>query len=244
MKLVSWNVNGFRSLLGRNFLDALSALDADVYCLQETKLQAGQGGVDLPGYQAYWSYAERKGYAGTAVLTMRRPERVSYGVGDEELDREGRAITLDLGDFYLLNCYAPNAAADLSRLEARARWDACLLDRAMALDAEKPLILCGDLNVAYNAADLRGEAQGMQAPGFTRQEREGVTRLLAHDLVDAFRALHPGEAAGAFAYRRGLRAMGVDYFLVSRRLMDRVVDVQAYPRIRGSDHWPLALTLR
>ncbi len=243
MKIITWNVNGFRSLMNRNFLDAFNALDADIYCLQETKLQSGEGGIDVPGFTQYWNHAERPGYAGTALLTLRPPEGAYCGIGHDVFDAEGRVITADFGAFYLVNCYAPNAAADLSRLEARTEWDAALLSFLQMLDAQKPVILCGDMNAAYNDADLSGKGQGMQAPGYTRQERSGMATLLQSGFADAYRRLHPEEKAGAFAYRRGLRAVGMDYFLVSERLMAQVVDCRVHNRMRGSDHWPMELVL-
>lgn len=244
MKIISWNVNGFRSLMNRSFLDAFEALDADVYCLQETKLQADEGGVDLPGYLQYWNYAERKGYAGTALLTLREPQAAYCGMGLEPFDSEGRIITVDFGDFYLINAYAPNAAPDLSRLEARIQWDAALLNFLKTIDTEKPVILCGDLNAAYNEADLQGKEQDMRVPGYTKEERSGLTAILQNGFVDAFRFFHPDERAGLFAYRKGIRAVGLDYFLISERLMERIADCRVHVRIKGSDHWPLELILR
>ena len=244
MKIISWNINGFRSLMGRSFLEAFAALDADVYCLQETKLQQGQGGVDVPGFHQYWSYAERPGYSGTAVLTMQEPQGAYTGLGHEVFDAEGRIITLDYGSFYLVNCYAPNAAPDLSRLAERTEWDAALLAFVTALDAEKPVILCGDMNAAYNAADLTGKAQGMHVPGYTQEERSGLTAILNAGFVDAYRLFHPDGKAGDFAYRKGIRAMGMDYFLVSARFADHLADCRAHNRVKGSDHWPLELIIR
>lgn len=244
MKIISWNVNGFRSLMSLNFLDAFNALDADIYCLQETKLQEGQGGVDVPGYLQYWNYAERKGYAGTAMLTIRQPTGAYCGIGLEPFDSEGRVITADFGAFYLVNCYAPNAAPDLSRLDERVQWDEALLSFLQALDAEKPVVLCGDLNVAYNQADLSGKNQGMHVPGYTQEERNGITAILQNGFVDAYRHFHPDEKAGAFAYRKGIRAAGVDYFLVSERFVERLADCRVHNRVRGSDHWPMELIIR
>lgn len=244
MKIISWNVNGFRSLMNRSFLDAFTALDADVYCLQETKLREGQGGVDVPGYHQYWSYADRPGYSGTAVLTLRQPHGAYTGLGHEVFDAEGRVITLDFGAFYLVNCYAPNAAPDLSRLEERVEWDAALLAFLTALDADKPVVLCGDLNAAYNAADLAGKAQGMHVPGYTQEERSGLTALLNAGFIDAYRRFHPDGKAGDFAYRRGIRAMGMDYFLVSERFADHLADCRVHNRVKGSDHWPLEIVIR
>ena len=243
MKIISWNVNGFRTLVNRSFLDAFTALDADVYCLQETRLQEGEGGVDVPGYLQYWNHAARKGYAGTSLLTMRAPEGVYCGVGLEPFDSEGRLITADYGEFYLLNCYAPHAAPDLSRLEERVQWDAALLELLRALDVQKPVILCGDLNAAYNEADLAGKGQGMLSPGYTREERSGLTAILQSGFTDAFHHFHPNEKAGAFAYRKGIRSVGMDYFLVSERFIPRIADCRVHSRVRGSDHWPMELTI-
>lgn len=244
MKIISWNVNGFRSRMNQSFLDTFAALDADVYCLQETRLQSGEGGLDIPGYQQYWNYAERKGYAGTALLTLREPANVYCGVGLEPFDSEGRVITADFGSFFLLNCYAPNAAPDLSRLEERIQWDQALLALVKMLDAQKPVIICGDLNAAYNSADLKGQEQGMHVPGFTQEERAGMTALLNAGLVDAYRHFHPNEKAGAFVYRKGIRASGLDYFLVSERFLHQIADCRVHNRIKSSDHWPLELVIQ
>ena len=243
MRVISWNVNGFRSLMNRSFLDVFNTLDADVYCLQETKLQEGDGGLDIPGYLQYWNHAERKGYAGTALLTLREPHAAYCGIGMEPFDAEGRVITVDYGSFYLVNCYAPNAAPDLSRLDERIRWDSALLAFLRHLDMEKPVILCGDLNAAYNQTDLKGAGQGMHVPGYTQEERSGLTAILQSGFVDAYRYFHPNEKAGAFAYRKGIRAAGLDYFLVSERLISSVADCRVHNRIKGSDHWPLELVL-
>lgn len=244
MKLISWNINGFRSLMNRTLLDAFARLDADVYCLQETKLQAGQGELDLPGFTGIWNYADRPGYSGTAILTLRTPVSSRFGLCEDETDTQGRVITADLGDFYLMNAYAPNVAADLSRLPERVAWNDALLRHLQALDAQKPVILCGDLNAAYNDADLAGKSQGMHVPGFTREERSGMAALLQSGFVDAYRHVHPDTAPGAFAYRKGIRAGGLDYFLVSERMVERIVDANAHPRIRGSDHYPMELVIR
>lgn len=244
MKIISWNVNGFRSLVNRSFLDAFNALNADVYCLQETKLQEGQGGIDVPGFLQYWNYAVRKGYAGTALLSLRQPMAAYCGIGDAAFDEEGRVITADYGDFYLVNCYAPNSAPDLSRLEERICWDAALLAFLRQLDANKPVILCGDLNAAYNDADLNNKGQGMHVPGYTLEERAGMTAILKSGFVDAYRHLHPVEKAGAYAYRKGIRAGGLDYFLVSERFMGSIAECRVHNRIKGSDHWPLELIVK
>ncbi|MBR3764289.1 MAG: exodeoxyribonuclease III [Clostridia bacterium] len=244
MKIVSWNVNGFRALMSRSLLEAFAALDADVYCLQETKLQQGQGGVDLPGYRHYWAYADRPGYSGTAVLTLPEPDGVYTGLGHEVFDGEGRVITVDYGRFYLVNAYAPNVAPDLSRLDVRSEWDSALLAFLTALDAEKPVILCGDLNAAYNDADLAGQGQGMHVPGYTQQERSGLAALLNAGFIDAYRHFHPDGRAGDFAFRKGIRAMGMDYFLVSARFADHLADCRVHNRVKGSDHWPMELVVR
>ncbi len=244
MKIISWNINGFRSLMNRLFLDAFVQMDADVYCLQETKMQSGDGGIDIPGYIQYWNDALRKGYAGTAVLTMKEPLAAYTGMGIERFDQEGRLITLDMGDFYLINAYAPNAAADLSRLEERVCWDRALLSFMLQLEMVKPVILCGDLNAAYNDADLAGKHQSMNVPGYTQQERAGLRAIFDAGYVDAFRHFHPNEKAGTIAYRKGIRAVGLDYFLVSPKLLDRITDCRVLNRQRGSDHWPLELTLQ
>lgn len=244
MKIITWNVNGFRSLMNRSFLDAFNTLDADVYCLQETKLQEGEGGLDVPGYHQYWNYAARKGYSGTALLTLREPAATCCGIGMEPFDSEGRMITADYGSFYLMNCYAPNAAPDLSRLEERVAWDRALLAFLKRLDTEKPVILCGDLNVAYNDADLAGKQQGMHVPGYTAQERGGITAILSSGFTDAYRHFNPDNKAGSFAYRKGIRAGGVDYFIVSDRFMPQLADCRAHSRVRGSDHWPLELLIK
>lgn len=244
MKIISWNVNGFRSLVNRSFLDTFAALDADVYCLQETKLQPGDGGVDIPGYMQYWNHAQRKGYSGTAILTMKAPAVAYSGIGQEPFDSEGRVITADYGGFYLVNCYAPNAAPDLSRLDERVKWDAALLTFIKALDVEKPVVLCGDLNTAYNDADLQGKGQGMHVPGYTAEERSGIAAILQSGFMDAYRHFHPDEKAGAFAYRKGIRSVGLDYFIVSDRFLPKIAECRVHNRLKGSDHWPLELIIR
>lgn len=245
MRIISWNVNGFRSLINRSFLDAFITLDADVYCFQETKLQAGEGGLDVPGFYQYWNYAERKGYAGTALLSIREPDGAYCGIGAEPFDAEGRVITADFGSFYLVNCYAPNAAANLSRLDERVQWDSILLSFLKTLDMHKPVILCGDLNAAYNEHDLSGNRQqGMHVPGYTAEERTGLAAIIQNGFTDAYRHFHPDQKPGSFSYRKGIRAVGLDYFLVSDRFMANVVDCHIHRRIRGSDHWPMELIIR
>ncbi len=243
MKIVTWNINGFRGRMEGNLLDAIHALDADVYCLQETKMQPDEGGIDMPGFLQYLNCAQRPGYAGTALLTLPEPAAVYSGLGLEPFDSEGRVITADYGGFYLVNAYVPNSAPDLSRLPERMLWDEALLVLVKSLDEQKPVILCGDLNAAYNAADLSGDGQSMQVPGYTREERQGLVNLLKAGFADVYRRLHPDEKAGDFAYRRGIRAVGMDYFLVSERLMEKVIDCRVHSRVKGSDHWPMELVL-
>ena len=243
MKIITWNVNGFRSVMSDQFLVDFERLDADVYCLQETRLQDGDGGIDVPAFKQYWNYAQRKGYSGTAVITIKEPIDVHFGIGLEPYDAEGRLITAEYEQFYLINCYSPHSAPDLSRLNERVLWDQALLEYVRMLDARKPVILCGDLNAAYNEADLLGKNQGMQTAGYTHEERSGLVALINHGFVDAYRYMHPKERAGAFAYRKGIRSAGLDYFLVSERFMPQIVDCRVHNRVRTSDHWPLELTL-
>ena len=249
MKIVTWNVNGFRSLMSRSLLEDFSALDADVYCLQETRLQQGQGGVDLPGYQHYWAYADRPGYSGTAVLTLPEPDGVYTGLGHEVFDAEGRVITVDYGRFYLVNAYAPNVAPDLSRLEMRAEWNAALLAFLTALDAEKPVILCGDLNVAHKEIDLKNPSSNRGNAGFSDEERGAFTALLDSGFTDSFRHLYP-DLAGAYSWwsymfnaRANNAGWRIDYFVVSDRLAHTIQDATIHPDILGSDHCPVGLSL-
>lgn len=247
MKLVSWNVNGLRTSLNNNFLDVFAAMDADVFLLQETRMQEGQGGVDFPGYHAYWHFARRPGYSGTAVLTMRKPEQVLYGLGEAYQDAEGRVMSLDMGNFWLVNCYAPHAQESLARLPERLQWDDALYEWVKRLEGEKPVILGGDLNVSYRAADLKALQPGQHAPGFTREERQNLLRLLRGGYVDTFRHFHP-DADGVCSWwlvRRGRRAGGrIDYFLASERLLNRLVSARVYTRITGSDHCPVELVMQ
>lgn len=229
--------------MSKSFFDVFTALDADIYCFQETKLQTDDGGIDIPGYTQYLNSAVRKGYAGTALLTLRKPAAVYCGIGLEPFDSEGRVITADYGVFYLINCYTPHAAPDLSRLQERITWDQAFLTFLHNLDQIKPVILCGDLNAAYNSADLLGQTQGMHVPGYTREERNGLVNILSSGFVDAYRHFHPSEKAGEFAYRKGIRAVGLDYFLVSERFIPNVADCRTHNRIKGSDHWPLELSI-
>ena len=249
MKLISWNVNGIRACLEKGFLDTFSALDADFFCLQETKAQPHQVALELPGYHQFWYSAEKKGYSGTAIFAKREPLSVAYGVGVEALDHEGRLITLEYPDFYLLTCYTPNAQDGLKRLEHRMQWEDAFRAYLQSLDAKKPVIVCGDLNVAHQEIDLKNPKSNRGNAGFSDEERGKFTELLAAGFTDTFRALHP-DATGIYSwwsYRYNARANNagwrIDYFLVSDRLRESIVETPIYCDIFGSDHCPVGLTL-
>ena len=245
MKLVSWNVNGLRACLGKGFLESFAALDADVFCLQETKMQPGQAEVDLPGYVQYWNSAVKKGYSGTAVFTRVKPLAVTYGIGSSEHDGEGRAITLEFDNFFLVNCYVPNAQRDLTRLSFRMAWEDELRAYLKGLDGRKPVIYCGDLNVAHEEIDLKNPKSNRGNAGFSDEERGKMTELLAAGFVDTFRYLYP-EAAGAYSWwsymyhaRENNAGWRIDYFIVSESIKDAVNDSVIHPEIMGSDHCPV-----
>ena len=249
MKLVSWNVNGLRACLGKGFLDAFSALDADIFSIQETKMQPGQAELDLPGYQQYWNSAEKKGYSGTAVFTRLEPLNVTCGIGSEEHDREGRAITLEFEDFYLVNCYVPNAQRELTRLDWRMEWEDALRAYLLELDSRKPVIYCGDLNVAHQEIDLKNAKSNRGNAGFTDEERSKLTELLEAGFVDSFRHLYP-DKTGAYSWwsymfhaREKNAGWRIDYFLVSRSIADKINDSVIHPEIMGSDHCPVELDI-
>ena len=249
MKLVSWNVNGLRACLGKGFLDAFSALDADIFSIQETKMQPGQAELDLPGYQQYWNSAEKKGYSGTAVFTRLEPLSVAYGIGSEEHDREGRAITLEFEDFYLVNCYVPNAQRELTRLDWRMEWEDALREYLLGLDSRKPVIYCGDLNVAHQEIDLKNAKSNRGNAGFTDEERSKLTELLEAGFVDSFRHLYP-DKTGAYSWwsymfhaREKNAGWRIDYFLVSKSIADKINDSVIHPDIMGSDHCPVELDI-
>ena len=249
MKLVSWNVNGLRACLGKGFLDAFSALDADIFSIQETKMQPGQAELDLPGYQQYWNSAEKKGYSGTAVFTRLEPLSVAYGIGSEEHDREGRAITLEFEDFYLVNCYVPNAQRELTRLDWRMEWEDALREYLLELDSRKPVIYCGDLNVAHQEIDLKNAKSNRGNAGFTDEERAKMTQLLEAGFVDSFRHLYP-DKTGAYSWwsymfhaREKNAGWRIDYFLVSKSIADKIGDSIIHPEIMGSDHCPVELDI-
>ena len=249
MKLISWNVNGLRACLNKGFEDTFHALDADIFCLQETKLQPGQLTLELEGYRQYWNCAEKKGYSGTAVFTRREPLSVRYGMGLEEHDHEGRLITLEFDPFYLVCCYTPNAQQELKRIDYRMRWEADLLAYLQALDREKPVVYCGDLNVAHQEIDLKNPKTNRGNAGFSDQERDCMTRLLSSGFTDTFRLLYP-DRTGAYSWwsyrfhaRENNAGWRIDYFIVSDRLVPQVTAAELHPQITGSDHCPVELDL-
>ena len=249
MKLISWNVNGFRAVLGKGFAEIFKTLDADIFCLQETKMQPGQAEFSPEGYFQYWYSAEKKGYSGTAVFTKHEPLSVSYGIGKEEHSHEGRAITLEFEEFYLVNVYTPNSQNELARLDYRMQWEDDLLAYLKELDAKKPVVYCGDLNVAHNEIDLKNPKTNRNSAGFSDAERAKMTRLLQSGFVDTFRYFYP-DATGAYtwwSYFRKARATNagwrIDYFIVSERLKEQMKDALIYADVMGSDHCLVGLEL-
>ena len=250
MKFISWNVNGLRACLKKGFLDFCLAEDADVYCLQETKLQPGQAEVDLPGYHQFWNSADKKGYSGTAIFTKEEPLSVTYDFGEDLHRHEGRVITAEYPDFYLVCCYTPNAQDGLKRIGYRMQWEDDFRSYLLELDQKKPVVLCGDLNVAHEEIDLKNPGPNRGNAGFSDQERQKMTQLLSSGFVDTFRYLYP-DRTGAYSwwsYRFNARANNagwrIDYFIVSQRLRDRIAAADIYSEIPGSDHCPVALVLR
>lgn len=250
MKLVSWNVNGLRACLGKGFLDSFAALDADVFCIQETKMQPGQAELELPGYEQFWNSAVKKGYSGTAVFTRTAPLAVTYGIGSPEHDSEGRAITLEFETFYLVTCYTPNSQRDLKRLGWRMEWEDELRAYLRGLDGEKPVILCGDLNVAHAEIDLKNPGPNRGNAGFTDEERAKMTALLDAGFVDSFRAIYP-ERTGAYSWwsymyhaRENNAGWRIDYFIVSESLRGQIRESAIHPEIMGSDHCPVSLEMQ
>ena len=249
MKLISWIVNGLRAAMGKGFMDVFSALDADVFCLQETKLQQGQISLDLPGYYQYWNYAEKKGYSGTAVFSKMPALSVTYGLGVEEFDHEGRVITLEYPGFYFLTVYTPNSQDGLARLPYRMAWEDAFLHYIKSLDEKKPVVVCGDLNVAHREIDIKNPKSNERSAGFTREERDKMTALLDSGFTDTFRYFHP-DAAGAYSWwsyrfhaRENNAGWRIDYFLVSDRLREKLTGACIHPEIFGSDHCPVELTM-
>ena len=249
MKCISWNVNGLRACMGKGFADFFAAANADLFCLQETKLQAGQIDFAPPGYHAYWNYAEKKGYSGTAVLTKTEPLSVRYGLGDDAHDHEGRVITAEYPAFYLVCCYTPNSQDGLKRLDYRMQWEDALRAYLLRLDAEKPVVYCGDLNVAHEEIDIKNPKTNRRNAGFTDEERAKMTELLASGFADTFRRLHPdtADAYSWWSYRFHAREKNagwrIDYFIVSERLMPHVVSASIRADVLGSDHCPVVLEL-
>ncbi|RBP96475.1 exodeoxyribonuclease-3 [Cytobacillus firmus] len=249
MKLVSWNVNGIRACVKKGFMDYFKEVDADIFCIQESKLQEGQIELILEGYHQYWNYAIKKGYSGTAVFTKKEPLSVRYGLGDEETEAEGRILTLEYDGFYLVNVYTPNSQRDLARLPYRLEWEERIREYLLGLDQIKPVIMCGDLNVAHFEIDLKNAKSNRGNSGFTDEEREKMTRLLGSGFIDAFRYKYP-EAEGAYtwwSYMAKVRERNIgwriDYFIVSEKLKERILDSQIHCDIMGSDHCPVALEL-
>jgi len=249
MKFVSWNVNGLRAVVGKGFADAFAALDADAFCLQETKMQAGQLDLAFPGYKSFWNYADKKGYSGTAIFTRQEPLAVTYGIGIDEHDHEGRVITLEMPDFYLVTCYTPNSQDGLRRLDYRMRWEDDFRKYLSRLDSQKPVILCGDLNVAHEEIDLKNPKTNRHNAGFTDEERNKMTELLNAGFTDTFRLLHPDatDIYSWWSYRFHAREKNagwrIDYFIVSNRLNARVAAADIHTDIFGSDHCPVSLQL-
>jgi len=249
MKFVSWNVNGLRACVQKGFLERFNELDADFFCLQETKLQEGQIELDLPGYEQYWCYAEKKGYSGTAIFTKHTPINVTRGVGVEELDNEGRVICLEYADFFLVCCYTPNAQRELARIDHRMRWDEAFREYLHDLDQKKNVIICGDLNVAHQEIDLKNPKSNRGNAGFSDEERESFGKTLGLGFTDTFRYLHP-EATDAYTWwsymfnaRRNNAGWRIDYFLVSDRIKETITETPIYADILGSDHCPVGLNL-
>ena len=249
MKFISWNVNGLRACVGKDFEQQFKDLDADFFCLQETKMQAGQLDLSFPGYESYWNYADKKGYSGTAIYTKHKPLNVTYGIDIDEHDHEGRVITLEMEDFYLVTVYTPNSQDGLRRLEYRMKWEDDFQAYLHKLDEKKPVIACGDMNVAHQEIDLKNPKTNRKNAGFTDEEREKMTQLLSNGFIDTFRTLYPEQVTYSWwSYRFRAREKNtgwrIDYFLISERLKDRLEDAKIHTEIMGSDHCPIEITLK
>lgn len=249
MKFISWNVNGLRACVQKGFLDFFNSIDADFFCIQESKLQAGQIDLDLPGYHQYWNYAEKKGYSGTAIFAKNEPLSVSYGIGIEEHDREGRVITLEYDNFYLVTCYTPNSQNELKRLPYRMQWEDDFREYLKTLDAKKPVVLCGDLNVAHNEIDLKNPKTNRKNAGFSDEERAKMTELLGSGFTDTFRYFYP-DAEGIYSwwsYRFKAREKNagwrIDYFITSKRINDKLKKAAIHTDVLGSDHCPVEVDI-
>ncbi|MFS0880049.1 exodeoxyribonuclease III [Bacillus sp. 7586-K] len=249
MKLVSWNVNGIRACVRKGFLDYFHEVDADFFCIQESKLQEGQIDLELKGYYQYWNYALRKGYSGTAIFTKHKPLSVSYGVGDLETEEEGRIITLEYNNFYLVTVYTPNSKRDLARLGERLEWEDKIREYLAELDSTKPVILCGDLNVAHEEIDLKNPRSNQGNSGFTVEERQKMTKLLDAGFVDSFRYLYPDkeDIYTWWSYMSKVRERNIgwriDYFIVSKKLAQNIIDSEVHSTVMGSDHCPVLLNI-
>ena len=249
MRLISWNVNGLRACEGKGFSEVFKSLDADFFCLQETKMQAGQLDLQFEGYESYWNYADKKGYSGTAVFTRLKPLKVTYGIGIDEHDHEGRVITLEMDTFFLVTVYVPNSQDELKRLDYRMRWEDDFLSYIKRLDAIKPVIVCGDLNVAHKEIDLKNPKTNRRNPGFTDEEREKFSQWLDSGFTDTFRFLYPEQVTYSWwSYRFRAREKNtgwrIDYFVVSSRMNDQIADAKIHTEIMGSDHCPVELDLK
>ena len=249
MRFISWNVNGLRACMQKGFMDFFNDVSADFFCLQETKLQSGQIEMDLPGYQQFWNYAEKKGYSGTAIFAKKAPMSTVLGVGVPELDTEGRLITLEYPEFFLVTCYTPNAQRELARIDHRLKWEAAFADYLKSLDAKKPVIVCGDLNVAHNEIDLKNPSSNRGNAGFSDEERGCFSTLLSRGFTDSFRYLNP-DLTGAYTWwsymfnaRKNNSGWRIDYFLVSDRIAEKIKAAPIYAEILGSDHCPVGLEL-
>ena len=249
MKFISWNVNGLRACVGKEFEQQFKDLDADFFCLQETKMQAGQLDLSFPGYESYWNYADKKGYSGTAIFTKHKPLSVTYGIDIDEHDHEGRVITLEMDDFYLVTVYTPNSQDGLRRLDYRMKWEDDFQAYLHKLDEKKPVIVCGDMNVAHQEIDLKNPKTNHKNAGFTDEEREKMTQLLSNGFIDTFRTLYPEQVTYSWwSYRFRAREKNtgwrIDYFLISERLKDRLVDAKIHTDMMGSDHCPVEIVLK
>ena len=250
MKLISWNVNGLRACVDKGFVEIFQKLDADIFCVQETKMQEGQLSLDLPGYHQYYNYAEKKGYSGTAVFTKKEPLSVSYGIGIEEHDKEGRVITLEFEDFYFITIYTPNSQDGLKRLSYRMEWEKAFLTYIKGLEEKKPVVFAGDLNVAHKEIDLKNPKTNRNNAGFTDEERDAFSHLLENGFIDTFRHFYPDreQIYSWWSYRFRAREKNagwrIDYFVVSEALKDRLVDASIHTDIFGSDHCPVELVMK
>ncbi len=249
MKCISWNVNGLRAVLNKGFMDFFQKIDADIFALQETKLQEGQVNLELKGYKQYWNSAIKKGYSGTAIFTKKEPLKVTYGIGIEEHDLEGRVITLEYENFYFVNCYTPNSKRELERLEYRMVWEDAIREYLIDLDKKKPVIYCGDLNVAHQEIDLKNPSTNHHNAGFTDEERNKMTNLLAAGFTDTFRYLYP-EKTGTYSWwsymfhaREKNAGWRIDYFIVSKRLENKIKESEIYADVMGSDHCPVGIDI-